>query len=147
MARRRKKLKGPVRATRAAIVRDLPHRALTREAEEKLFRVAEVLSEGGSREGSWFGSTMITFDLDRLAAEIRGPLDAEARAQLLAAVEGSVRMRIRVMRLALAEVSRRFPGRRLGTAQVETRIRLHEGKLHVDVDLEVPFGVSSGRRR
>lgn len=120
---------------------------LTREAEERLFRNVEVLSEGAVRDGAWFGSTMITVDLDRLEGELRDPLDAEARERLLAAIAGSVRVRIRAMRLARAEVARRFPDRKLGTAQMETRIRLHEGKLHVDVDLEVPIGVTSARRR
>ncbi len=147
MASRR--IKGPVRARRIRGVRQRRHESLSREAEEALFRVAEVLSEGSVRDGdgAWFGSTMITFDLDRLAELWRSPLDATERERLRDAVEGSVRVRIRAMRLACEEVARRLPDRCLGTAQVETRVHVRGGKLHLDIDLEVPFGVSSGRRR
>ncbi|MFW5921439.1 MAG: hypothetical protein ACOCUS_06325, partial [Polyangiales bacterium] len=83
------------------------------------------------------------FDLVALGERWRGPLDEAARARLLRAVQGSVRVRLRAMRLACAEVARRLPDRPLGTAQVETRARIVGDKLHVDVDLEVPIGVSS----
>ncbi len=143
-------MKGLARARRGArlIVRE--HVSLSREAEEALFRVAEVLSEGGLRDGArgeraWYGSTMISFDLDRLASEWRGPLDEVTRQRLLRAVEGSVRVRIRAMRLAHHEVVRRNPDGTLGTASVEIRARLAGAWLHVDVDLEVPLGVSSRR--
>jgi len=117
--------------------------------EEALFRIAEVISEGGVREaeGAYFGSTMITFDLDRLQSPARAPLDAEARLRLLDAVDGSVRVRARAMRLACEEVARRLAGRHMGTALVETRFHLRDAWLHVDIDLEVPLGVSSGRRQ
>jgi hypothetical protein len=142
------RIKGLARALRIQAMRKRGTETLSRQAEEALFRVAEVLSEGSLREseGAWFGSTMITFDLDRLAAVWRCPLDDDERARLRDAVEGSVRVRIRAMRLACEEVARRLPDRPLGTAQVETRVHLRRGKLHLDVDLEVPFGVSSGRK-
>lgn len=141
-------MKGLVRALRIRTMREERRTSLSREAEEALFRVAEVLSEGSAREseGAWFGSTMITFDLDRLAGDWRRPLDEDERARLRDLVEGSVRVRIRAMRLACEEVARRLPDRRLGTAQIETRVHLRGGKLHLDVDLEVPLGVSSGRK-
>lgn len=145
-------MKGLARARRGArlIVRE--HVSLSREAEEALFRVAEVLSEGDLRDGgrgerAWYGSTMISFDLERLAAEWRGVLDDATRARVMRAVEGSVRMRLRAMRIAHREVARRVPDRSLGTASVEIRVRLAGAWLHVDVDLEVPVGVSSRRSR
>jgi hypothetical protein len=147
MARRRR-LKGPVRAVRVGAIRPgAAAETLTREAEERLFRNVEVLSEGAVRDRTWFGSTMITVDLEHLESDLRDPLDEEGRERLLRLVSGSVRVRIRAMRLARAEVTRRFPDRKLGTAQMETRIRLHGGKLHVDVDVEVPLGVTSARGR
>lgn len=145
---RTRQIKGLARALRIRTMRMEQHQALSREAEEALFRVAEVLSEGSTREseGAWFGSTMITFDLDRLAGDWRRPLDAAERVRLRDLVEGSVRVRIRAMRLACEEVARRLPDRRLGTAQIETRVHLRGGMLHLDVDLEVPLGVSSERK-
>jgi hypothetical protein len=50
---------------------------------------------------------------------------------------------LRAMRLARAEAARRVPERVLGTAYVETRVWLTDRHLHIDVDLEVPLGVSS----
>ncbi|MDD9941208.1 MAG: hypothetical protein OXU20_09235 [Myxococcales bacterium] len=124
--------------------------AITRELEEALFRDADVLSEGYCRGAGgsrvYFGSTMITIDLTRLSAYVPAA-SAEHFAELAAAVDGSVRIRIRAMRLACAEVSRRMRSRVLGTAQVETRVRVAGEQLHIDVDLEVPVGVSSGSER
>ncbi len=122
--------------------------AISRALEEDLFRSADVLSEGSCRmamngTGSYFGSTMIAFSLARVAQYWRGPFDEGARAQFLDAVQGSVRMHLRAMRIAYAEVARKVCDRPLGTANVETRARISGQQLHLDVDLEVPLGVSS----
>jgi hypothetical protein len=142
-----RRIKGPARALKSPIKRERRHRALDRQTEELLFRCAEVITEGSAREGVWYGSTMITFDLERIAAELREPLDAERRAELATLVAGSVRVRIRAMRIARAEAARRCPEEKLGTASVETRVELRNGDLLLDVDLEVPFRVSSAKRR
>jgi hypothetical protein len=125
--------------------------AISRLLEEQLFRDAEVLSEGELRRldqrDSYFGSTMIAFELARIAGYVVGRFDDQTHHQLLSAIDGSVRMRIRGMRLACAEAGRRVPDRPLGTAQVEIRTRLTATHLHMDIDLEVPLGVSSRARR
>lgn len=143
---------GLAKARRGALVRVRRHEALTRDAEEALFAAPEVITEGSMRMGGeqdcWFGSTMITIDLARIAEHWRGPFDDEARRRLLEALEGSVRVRIRAMRLACADVARRLPDRSLGTAQVDTKVRIVGDKLHLDIDVEVPLDVSfAGRRR
>lgn len=125
---------------------------VSRELEEALFRHADVLSEGycGSTPGAgdtYFGSTMISCELDRVAQHLRGGLDVPGRQVLAHVIDGSVRVRLRAMRLACAEVARRVQHRALGTALVEVRIRMTESHLHIDVDLEVPLGVSSGSAR
>jgi len=123
---------------------------LTRAFEEELFRVAEILSEGGCRDGTrgsgerYFGSSMISIDLERLKPWFRGGLDEVAVERFAQAVDGSVRVRLRAMRLARAEAVRRVPNRLLGTAHVETRIRLSGRQLHIDVDLEASLSVFSG---
>jgi hypothetical protein len=146
-----RRLRPLARALRAptAVRRGGP--ALSRVVEEELFRGAEVLSEGGCRpdpasHDSYFGSTMISVDLERLRPQFRGDFDRQAHVQLAEAIEGSVRVRLRAMRLACAEAARRVAGRELGTAVCEIRVRLTETQLHIDVDLEVPLGVSSGSR-
>lgn len=142
-------LKPLVRATRAAALVRRSSVCLTRALEEELFRCAEVLSEGGRRavggqRDSYFGSTMISVDLERLRPLFRGGLDERTRQLLADAVDGSVRVRLRAMRLARAEAARRVQDRTLGTAFVETRVRLTQRQLHIDVDLEVTLSVSSG---
>jgi len=137
-------LKPPVRVRPGALLRARHGDALGPRAEEELFRFAEVLTEGRLEGAAFFGSTLITIDLERVAPQLRGEHEgARERARLLAVASGSVRVRLRAMRLACADVGRRYPDRRLGTATTETRFRLEGTKLLVDVDLEVPVGVSS----
>jgi hypothetical protein len=147
----RPKIKGLARAQRDAFIAKREIRSLTRGAEEALFRHKSVLSEGSLRETKvagerlYFGSTMITFDLAQLASVWRGPFDEPEKDRLLRVLEGSVRFKVRTMRLACEEVARRVPDRTLGTAQVETRMHRSGDRLHVDVDVEVPIGLSSRR--
>jgi hypothetical protein len=147
----RRNLKPLVRAPAGPglVKRGLP--TISRSLEEEMFRSADVLSEGSCRRGAngsntYFGSTMISFDLDRVRRHWRGRFDPAAARQLTESVQGSVRMHLRAMRIAYREVARRVPLRPLGTAQVETRVRLGDRHLHLDVDLEVPLGVCSGLR-
>jgi hypothetical protein len=147
----RSRLKPLARAQGGAALTARPSLSLlSRAFEEELFRAAEILSEGGCREGirgsgeRYFGSSTISIDLERLRPWFRGGLDAAAVERLAQAVDGSVRVRLRAMRLARAEAVRRVPNRLLGTAHVETRIRLSGRQLHIDVDLEASLSVSSG---
>jgi hypothetical protein len=146
------RIKGLARVRRDAFVAAHPARFLSRGAEEALFRSAEVLSEGSlqvfkSGERRYFGSTMITFDLARLAEHWRGPFEADQQAELARLVEGSVRMRVRATRMACAEVARRVTERPLGSATVETRVRVSGNTLQMDIDLECGVGVCSQARR
>ncbi len=145
-------IKGLARVRRDAFVAAHPARYLSRGAEEALFRSAEVLSEGSVRvlaggEQRYFGSTMITFDLGRLADQWRGVLGEEHHAELARLVEGSVRMRLRATRMACAEVLHRVTERPLGSAMVETSVRLSGTTLQMDIDLECEVGVCSPARR
>jgi len=143
------RLKPLARASRAPALVRHGSVCVSRALEEELFRCAEVLSEGGRRtvggqRDSYFGSTMISVDLERLRPLFHGGLDERSRQLLADAIDGSVRVRLRAMRLARAEAARRVQDRTLGTAFVETRVRLTERQLHIDVDLEVGLSVSSG---
>jgi hypothetical protein len=89
-----------------------------------------------SHGASFFGTTIITFDVADARKWLRGLDGDDGPALLLALVEGSVRVRMRAMRLACAEAARRVPGHDLGTARVEIRVRREDDKMHVDVDLE-----------
>lgn len=130
---------GPARATRAGLSRTLRREVLSREAEELLFTCAELMTEARVDERGYSGSTMITFDLARVAEGLRDLSTEADRQRLLRVVEGSVRVRIRSSRFACAEAARRVPDRSLGTFSVETRMRLDGSKLLVDVDVDAPF--------
>ena len=144
------KLKPMVRARKGNALARREVVTIGRAFEEELFGVAEVLSEGSCRASasgradSYFGSTMISVELEQLRPWFREGLDARALRDLVHALEGSVRVHLRAMRLARAEALRRVPDRLLDTAYVEIKVRLTERQLHIDVDLEVALSVSSG---
>jgi hypothetical protein len=143
-------LKGIARARGGARLVARGYRILSREAEEELFRWARALSEGAVHDGPegarYFGSTMLTVPLDQLATAWRGPLDAAAVRALVDCVEGSVRVRLRALRIARAEAVQRAPGRVLGTVRADLRVSRVEGELRIDVDLEAPVALSSPAR-
>jgi hypothetical protein len=140
-------MKPLARATRLQVLRRTGGTAIGRRLEEDLLRGADVMSEGACRPGDkgacYFGSTTIRVPMERLGAHWRGPFDARARRRLAHTLEGSARVRLRVMRLALREAERRVGPQGLGTARVEIRMQLVDSRLHIEVDLEAPLVVSS----
>lgn len=148
----RSPIKGLAKASRNAFIATRSIEYLSRGAEEALFQQASVLSEGVEQPGPngrryYRGSTMITFDLEQLGKHWRGPLETAQKQALLRMVAGSVRVRLRATRIACVEVARRVTERPLGSSVVETTVRLSGNTLQIDVDLEVPVGVSSPARR
>ncbi|MEO0322832.1 MAG: hypothetical protein AAF447_07730 [Myxococcota bacterium] len=136
------------RARRGGLRRAGAHLVLDRVAVELIFALAERMSEGTLREDGpggprYDGSTMLTVDLERLAPHWREALDGAGRERLIRAAEGSVRLRLRAMRLARADVAHRLPGCALGPVVAATSVRIVDAQLHLDVDLEVPLRLSS----
>jgi hypothetical protein len=135
------RLKPPVRVRPSALLRARSGWTLGARAVDELYRVAEVLSEGRLDAGAFFGTTLVTIDLARALPSLE--LSDVALARLAEAIAGSVRVRLRAMRLAQDDLARRFPDHAIGTVRTETRIRLEATVLHVDVDLEAPIERSS----
>ncbi len=79
---------------------------------------------------------MLPIDLHRLATQWRGPVQG---GRIVEAMAGSVRARLRCMRLACADATSRHPDRCLGLPLVETRVVLVDGAIHIDVDVEAPL--------
>ncbi|MET0385375.1 MAG: hypothetical protein ABW321_05420 [Polyangiales bacterium] len=109
-----------------------------------------MISEGSLRVmpklgHTYFGSTMIAIAFERLAIETHRQFTRHARVALVHVVEGSVRVRLRCMRLARAEASRRVNDAQLGTALCDLHVHQDGTHLRIDVDLEVPMRVSSRR--
>jgi hypothetical protein len=145
-------LKPPARARRVPALRHRgDHVVLTSQAIDALFRSASVMAEGDLSDGSapptWFGSVLVTFPLDRVSEACRGLEGPGALDALIAAVEGSVRVRIHAHRLARTQLVQRYPDRDVGTAHIESRFRRDGMRLLLDIDLEAPVEVASRHRR
>ncbi|MEZ4248848.1 MAG: hypothetical protein R3B99_11470 [Polyangiales bacterium] len=134
---------GLAKARRSTLARTRGGEALTREAEEALFALSDRMTEGAlatrGDDEAWFGTTMFTVPLAELEATLRGALDPARLANL---VEGSVRVRLRAIRLACADVAHRHPQRRFGRSVSETQVRVADGCLQIDVDLHWPIAES-----
>jgi hypothetical protein len=145
------RLKPLVKSSRRQFLAQRKLAVLASGAEEVLFRHADVISEGSTRvmkgTSTYFGSTMIAVSFDRLARETKHPLTGPYRAELVHAIEGSVRVRLRAMRLARAEAVRRVDDALLGTARCDLRVSDAGKHLRIDVDLEVELRVSSRANR
>ena len=136
-------LKPLVRVRPGALLRERSGFALGARAVDELYRVAEVLSEGRRESETFFGTTLITIELARAFEGMGLDADPALLARVCEAIFGSVRVRLRAMRLAEEDVARRFPSERIGTAHTETRFRVEGTRLYVDVDLEASIGGSS----
>lgn len=136
---------GLAKARRGTLARTRGGEALTREAEEALFALAERMTEGAldTSTDAWFGTTMFTVELSALRAALREGFDPH---RLKALVDGSVRVRIRALRLACADVAHRHPERCFGRAESETQVRVERGALHVDLDLRWPLAEDGHHR-
>lgn len=137
------RLKPLARATRLRPVQRRIHYNLSRAFEESAFRSAQVLSEGYCRPGensewTYSGSTMITVPLAGLGPGVAAEISALPEGVFEHVLDGSVRMRLRAMRLAMAEATRRCVQGQLGVARVESLIRLDADALYIDVDIEAP---------
>jgi hypothetical protein len=146
------RLKPLVKSSRRQFLAQSELVVLASGMEEVLFRHADVISEGSARMmkdagSTYFGSTMIAVPFERLARETSEPLIGSFRAQLVRAIEGSVRVRLRAMRLARAEAGRRVDDALLGTARCDLRVTDAGKQLRIDVDLEVELRVSSRTNR
>ncbi|MGF1467642.1 MAG: hypothetical protein ACFCGT_16070 [Sandaracinaceae bacterium] len=141
------RLKPPAAARRVPAFRPPRASVLTDAAIEALFRNAEVLIEGAladeGGEARFYGSVMITVDLDAMRSACRGLEGDRAIAELVEATAGSVRVRIRVHRLARRALRERFPDREVGTAILESTFSRAGPSLLVDIDLEAAVGLSS----
>lgn len=131
-------LKPPVAVRPSALLRARSTQVLAPRAEEMLLRVAEVLTEGRAAEGTFYGTTLVRFDLKKLGVD-------RPAAEVLSPIEGSVRLRLKIARLAMESVARRHPDAYFGTATLETRFRAEGDTVLADVEIEVPLSAPRSR--
>jgi hypothetical protein len=116
-------------------VRERPSRA----ALELVFRRAEVISEGqrAHRDGrpTYFGSTMLTLDLEALAPSLRESCDAGTARRLAGLLAGDPSVSSRIKAIATREAIR-LAGGRLRTIATEVKVSARGARVFIDVDVE-----------
>jgi hypothetical protein len=115
---------------------------LSRAALDVLFATAGVMSEGqrtarGGRE-SFFGSTMLTIELDAAALALRDTADARAAQRLAALLARDAGAQARIKRLA-AEECERLSSARPRSLNTDIKVRARGTTVYVDVDVEASF--------
>lgn len=137
---------------------------LAPEVADALWTAAEVMSEGEVRAPlgaapdesadppppveTYYGSTMITVPLDRLAHALGvASIGHDELGVLVQLLGHSALVRARIARVARREAKSRVPGRPLGCAHTETRMRVVSGRLEIDVDLEAALDADIDPRR
>jgi len=131
----------PAEATLPLFQREVTER-LSASALELLLSRAEVFVEGGavkggSAAGAFYGSAMLTLDLERCADRLRAPLDEVATKKLCAAIDHDRDARRAVTARAL-DVAR---ARLVVPDDVKSgalRCRVDGARLYIDVELESP---------
>jgi hypothetical protein len=133
------RLRPMVRVQRVALFEREVRERLSRAALELLFRRAEVMSEGqlANRDGrpAYFGSTMLTMDLEALAPSLRESCDAGTARRLTALLGGDPSVATRIKGIATREAVR-LAGGRLRTIATEMKISARGARIFIDVDVE-----------
>jgi hypothetical protein len=122
--------------------------SLTKVADEALFSRATTMSEGEvvpleNGENAYYGTTFVTIGL--IADEIDLQLSGNEEQQLIDALECSVLFRLRLMRLARKEAEQRCVPFLPVEMVIETEFRIEEKALLIDINVECPLAVSTGR--
>jgi hypothetical protein len=115
---------------------------LSRAALDVLFATAGVMSEGqrAARAGreSFFGSTMLTIELDAAALALRDAADARSAQRLAALLARDAGAQARIKRLA-AEECERLSSARPRSLNTDIKVRARGTTVYVDVDVEASF--------
>src|SRR5262249_35849942 len=112
---------------------------LCKSALEILFARAEVISEGqraarGGRE-AYFGSTMLTLDLETAASVLREACDAGTAQRLAAVLRADPAGLARGQAIATREAAR-VAGTRPRSVNAEIKVNARGAKVFIDVDVE-----------
>ena len=127
------------RATRISLFEREVRERLSRAALDVVFARAELLSEGqrtarGGRE-AYFGSTMLTLDLEALRDVLRDACDAGTAHHLVTLMEADPAIPRRIREIAERE-ARRIAAARLKDIRTQVSLRAQGAKVFVDVDVE-----------
>jgi hypothetical protein len=130
-------------ATVPLVEREVRER-LSAAAIELLFEHARVFAEGGRARGptgkqAFFGSVMLTIELDTVAPLVRETPSSDLCARLAELMERDARVRTRLRTLAEAEVSK-LAGAPVRVHSADVRVRADLAARRLLVDVEVAEG-------
>jgi hypothetical protein len=112
---------------------------LSRAALDLVFSGAATMSEGqrSARNGRevFFGSTMLTIELDGLVGALRDACDASSAQRMAALLATDTGALGRIRAIAAGEAERLIGGRP-GSVTTEVRVRARNTTVYVDVDVE-----------
>jgi hypothetical protein len=127
------------RVQRIALFEREVRERLSRAAMDLIFDKAEVMSEGqrSTRAGQpiYFGSTMLTINLDSLAPSLREPCDAGTARRLATLLMDDSSAHARVKQIATRE-SARIVGNRLRALATEVKVSARGVRVFIDIDVE-----------
>jgi hypothetical protein len=112
---------------------------LSRSALALLFAGVEVIAEGqrshrGGKE-VFFGSTMLTLDLSKVAGAVRDACDARCAQRIATLLGQDADARATIEAIAARETER-LAGARPTSLVTEVKVRARGAIVHVDVDVE-----------
>lgn len=116
---------------------------LSSAAQAMLISSADRLSEGQlHRDGQFYGSTMLSVDLQQLRGRLSDACDVRTALKLsrMMADDDAVRSQIETIACSEAE---RVAGRPLGRCEVDIRIRAEGCWVFIDIDVEGSVGQKS----
>lgn len=140
------------KALRLDVVRWTEAARLAPGIAELVLSRASVISEGAVRDGiggreTYFGSTMLTIDLEDLSTRLRVPVDHGLAEDLARRLSSSAHLKVHALRIAREEAERRVGGRSADRFSAEISVRAAATRIEVDVDVEMPLAVAQARAK
>lgn len=139
---RRPLLRPMVRVERISLFEKEVRERLSRSALDLVFAAAEVMAEGQrtakAGRDTFFGSTMLTIDLARVAPDVRDACDARAAQRLAALLADEPAAQARAKAMAARETER-VAGSRPKVITTEIKVRARGTTVYVDIDVEASF--------
>jgi hypothetical protein len=127
------------RVQRIALFEREVRERLSRAALDLIIERAEVMSEGqrSTRAGQpiYFGSTMLTINLDTLAPLLREPCDAGTARRLATLLMDDAHANARIKQIATREAAR-IVGGRLHAVATEVKVSARGVRVFIDADVE-----------
>lgn len=122
-------------ARRISLIRREIRESVSPAALDLMLAGAGRISEGNVSGRHYFGSTMLTVELDRVTGQVREPCDVSTASRVAALMAADTRVLDRVIEVAARE-ARRICARELEIVETDVRVRTEGAVIYLDVDIE-----------